>query len=63
MMGSEFNTGFTQRIHDLATETFSIRVRAEFDPVARALKDSAGLIWGYVRVDSFLHANHKNGSD
>jgi hypothetical protein len=60
VIGSEFNTGFPQRVHDLPTKAFAVRVGAEFDPVARALKDSPGFIWGYIHDRSFLQNNHKN---
>lgn len=60
VISSEFNTVFSQRIHDFSTETFSVRVHPEFHPVASALKDSASLIWGYVYDGSFLRDNHRN---
>jgi hypothetical protein len=60
VISSEFNTGFSKRIHDFSTETFSVRVRAEFHPVAGAFKNSASLVWGYVYDGGFLHDNHKN---
>src|SRR5262245_40953260 len=43
--GSEFNASFSKRDHNVPTATFPIRVRTKFDPVARALKDSASLVW------------------
>ena len=53
VMDSEFNTGLSQGVHNLPTETLPIRVRTESDPVACALKDSASLVWGYVRESLF----------
>jgi len=50
---SDFNPGFTQRVHDLPTEALPLGVRTEFHPVASALKDSASLVWDYFRDRSF----------
>ena len=58
--GSDFNTSFSQRVHDLPTETFPVRVRAQFDPFARAFKDSASLVWGNASDGSVLHDKDKN---
>lgn len=62
VLGSEFDTGLTQAVHDLAADTFPVRVGAELQLVASAIKDSASFVWGYLCDDRFLHDNHKKRS-